>query len=400
MSMKSLFLVLLISFIFVFFLRALIVILHELGHAIPAMLFTKQKVTVYIGSHGKPEKSFNFKIGLLEMWFNYKKFSWRNGVCIAEGNISVNKHLILILCGPLCSSIVALTLYYCFVPEFESSDSYVYMFSYYIKFFLGFSILDLIVNLVPNSKPIILPDGSVTYNDGYQIREIKRLLKRKKLNSKYVEAMDLCYADDFHTAMPLIDYLLKNSKSDLIYRLGITANLQIKNHEKARALSDEFITKFEVNSTDCVSAGLAYLHLGYVKKSILYFEKAMQLDNNNIYALNNLGFGLNLLDRYEEAIPYFDRVVEIKESYFAYTNRGLSKIKTGKSDEGLLDIQKSMVLKENYSFNYRNLGIYHFDIGEFDKALELFLKAKELDPETHMLEELITKTQSVSTKPV
>jgi len=46
--------------------RPLTVIFHELGHAIPAILLTKEKVTVYIGSYGDPKKSLRIKIGLLD----------------------------------------------------------------------------------------------------------------------------------------------------------------------------------------------------------------------------------------------------------------------------------------------------------------------------------------------
>ena len=42
---------------------------------------------------------------------------------------------------------------------------------------------------------------------------------------------------------------------------------------------------------------------------------------------------------------------------------------------------------------YRNLGIYHLDQKEYDEALNLFKKAKELDDTTHMIDELIRKAE-------
>lgn len=48
--------------IFLFFIRGLIIILHELGHALPAILLTKEKVSIYIGSYGDQKKSINFKL--------------------------------------------------------------------------------------------------------------------------------------------------------------------------------------------------------------------------------------------------------------------------------------------------------------------------------------------------
>jgi len=36
---------------------------HELGHAIPALLMTRDEVTIFIGSFGDPYESFHFKTG-------------------------------------------------------------------------------------------------------------------------------------------------------------------------------------------------------------------------------------------------------------------------------------------------------------------------------------------------
>ncbi|WP_338375576.1 tetratricopeptide repeat protein [uncultured Flavobacterium sp.] len=70
----------------------------------------------------------------------------------------------------------------------------------------------------------------------------------------------------------------------------------------------------------------------------------------------------------------------------------MSKIKIGLIDEGLADIEKSTELDENNSYIYRNLGIYYFDLGEIDKARELFLKSKTLDKETYKIDDLIDST--------
>jgi tetratricopeptide (TPR) repeat protein len=45
------------------------------------------------------------------------------------------------------------------------------------------------------------------------------------------------------------------------------------------------------------------------------------------------------------------------------------------------------------SYGYKNLGIYHFDKGEFDEALQLFLKAKKLDDMTHAIDDWIKSSE-------
>jgi hypothetical protein len=47
------------------------VALHELGHAIPALLMTRDEVTIYIGSFGNPYSSFHFTTGRLKFCCKY-----------------------------------------------------------------------------------------------------------------------------------------------------------------------------------------------------------------------------------------------------------------------------------------------------------------------------------------
>ena len=45
---------------------------HEMGHAIPALIFTKKSVTVYIGSYGDISKTTQFKLGRLTIYFKWR----------------------------------------------------------------------------------------------------------------------------------------------------------------------------------------------------------------------------------------------------------------------------------------------------------------------------------------
>ena len=47
------------------------VLFHELGHAIPAMIMTKEGATIYVGSYGDQKQSFKIHIAGLEIWFRY-----------------------------------------------------------------------------------------------------------------------------------------------------------------------------------------------------------------------------------------------------------------------------------------------------------------------------------------
>lgn len=385
--------VILLFFILLIVSRGIVVLLHELGHALPALVFTKQKVSVYIGSYGDPEKSIHLKIKNLELWLNYKLFSWQNGLCIATfENNSINKQIFYVLMGPIFPFLLAIAyVYIAFSNEFGD---------FYLLFAISFliiSILDVFQNLTPNNQPIELHDGTVTYNDGYKL---SKLFNYRKFSTHFQEAIDCFTNKEYQKSILLFDQLLKLKLEDEnIYRLNFNANIQIKKFEKAKHLFDEFEKKFKLSSDDYSNGGLVYSKLNQHDQSIHLYDKSLKLNDKNIYSLNNKGYTLNLLERYTEAIAYFDKAIEVDELFaYSYNNRGLAKIKTGKIKEGLADFKKSNELDENNSYYFRNLGIYHFDRGEIDKARALFLKAKSLDEDTDGIDELILSTEKTSDK--
>ncbi|PKP15681.1 MAG: hypothetical protein CVU07_09350, partial [Bacteroidetes bacterium HGW-Bacteroidetes-23] len=208
--------------------------MHELGHALPALVFTKQKVTLYIGSYGDPEKSIHFKIRNLEVWLNYKLFSWRNGLCIATfENKSIDKQIFYVLMGPMLPFILAIS--YAFVAFSNDFGDFYLLFA---VSFLITSVIDLFHNLIPDKTPIKLHNGTVTYNDGYNL---SKLFKYRKFSDQYEDAIDCFTKKEYQKSIQLFDRFLKLKLEDEnIYRLNFISNIQIKNFEKAKQLFEEF----------------------------------------------------------------------------------------------------------------------------------------------------------------
>jgi tetratricopeptide (TPR) repeat protein len=233
--------------------------------------------------------------------------------------------------------------------------------------FLGSAFVDLLVNLIPNETPIKLYDGSITYNDGYSL---KHLFYYKRLPKEYSEAADLYNEQKFADAVVLFEKLLTDIQDENIYRLAISSYLQDKNYEKAKTLSEAFALTSKMNSDDLSNIALSYSQLGFHDGALKLYDKSLQLNPDNKYSLNNKGYTLNLMDKFEEAISLFDKAIELDKDFaYSYNNRGLAKIKLGHKDEGLQDINHSFEIDPNNSYGYRNLGIYHFDKGEFGEAL-------------------------------
>ncbi len=349
---------------------------------------TKQKVSIYIGSYGDPKKSLHFNIGLLDVWFKYNPFLWQLGLCVLSAKeISINKEIICTLTGPLASFVIAAVAYY-FTFSFDLHGSLKLI----SIIFLGSAILDLFVNLMPITTPIKLYDGSLAYNDGYQL---KQLFYHKRFPNACEQGVELYNQQKFAEAATYCTQILKSGfKNGDIYRLAISSFLELKNYNQAKKLSDEFLTQGEINSDDFANAAISYSQLDQHAKAINLYDKSLELNPNNKYSLNNKGFTLTIFEKFEEAIPLFDKAIEIDEIFAcSYGNRGLARIKIGKEIEGLEDINYSLKLDENNSYAFRNLGIYYLDKEDYKKALGLLRKAKELDKHTHMIEELIIKAE-------
>jgi Tfp pilus assembly protein PilF len=368
--------------------RPLLTVFHELGHAIPAILMTRERATIFLGSYGDTEQSFRFAVGKLEIWIKYNLFKWKGGLCVPHAsNISINKKIIYTLTGPLASlSIGIVSCYMAFALKLTDFMSFLFL------VFLLLSIFDFLKNIIPSSRSIVLHDGRIGHNDG---TSLVRLFRHKRFPKQYFEAIALYNQKQYKEAAFLFDSLLSTGLQDQdTYRWAIYCHLLLKDYFKAKVYFSEFKKRFTMNSEDYSNLGLIYSHYENHEKAMKFYAKSLKLNPMNSYSLNNKGYTLNILEKYEEAIAFFDKALEIDKSFaYSYNNRGLSKIKLGRIEEGLHDLNLSFELDPYNSYYFRNLGIYHHDKGEYGKALKLFLKSRSLDRYTHNIDLLIAEAK-------
>ncbi|MGZ5255768.1 MAG: tetratricopeptide repeat protein, partial [Flavitalea sp.] len=333
------------------------------------------------------KRSMKINLGVLTIFFRYNPLAWRLGLCVATAkSFSVNRQIICTLAGPFASlTIATIACYFTFAYDMHG------FLKLFLIIFLGSAFLDLLINLIPDETPINLYDGSITYNDGYSL---KQLFYYKQLPKAYRKAADLYNEQNFADAAVLFENCLPETKDENVYRLAISSYLQDKNYAKVKELSDVFVLTGKMNSDDFSNMAFSYSEIGYNDEALKLYDDSLQLNPDNNYSLNNKGYTLNHIGKFEEAIPLFDKAIELDQNFaYSYNNRGLAKIKLGQTEEGLKDISHSFELEPNNSYGYRNLGIYHFDRNEFDEALRLFTKARELDDTTHLIDDLLNETR-------
>ena len=379
----------LVVFALVFSARALAVLIHELGHAIPLLIFSREKVTVHIGSYGDRRGTLHLNLRLFEMWVQYNPLLWRAGLCAGNFNkLSINQRIVCIALGPTASILVAITALILIVTF--SMPAWLKVF---LPFFMISAIIDLYFNLAVTSRFVHLDDGSSTFNDA---AELKRLLSWRKMEGEYGPAFEQFQKGNYAVAVKVFEKFLANHVYDAdTYRMILFCHLKLKNYGAAKRTGEGFVDSgFNLTAHDYVNVALAFTWAGWHSDSLEYYDKALQLEPRNAEVLNNKGYTLNLLGRYTEAIPFFDKAIVIdRVRSYPHNNRGLAKIKTGMPEEGFRDIEYALALDSQNAYAFRNLGIYYMDRKEYVKALDHFEKAKKIDPKAHQLDELMAAAE-------
>ncbi len=251
--------------------RPFTVIFHELGHAIPVILFTKQKASIYIGSYGDFNKSIKFKIGLVEVYLKYPFFGGKS-VCIPSStSFSINKQIIFMLCGPIASLMIA-TVGFFLVFEFDLHITLKIL----IIFFLGSSIYDFFDNIIPSKKPLKLVTGEVGYNDG---NILQKLFYLKRFPGQYAKAVALYTKHDYYNSSKMFaDFIAHDLDMEELYRLAISSFYQIKDYSKALEFHNLFETKHSLSADDYYKANAI--------KSYLVLNEETFTDTNNTKRTN------------------------------------------------------------------------------------------------------------------
>ncbi|NIF06595.1 hypothetical protein F3J23_14190 [Chryseobacterium sp. Tr-659] len=367
-------------------LRPLTVFFHEMGHAVTGWLITRKKINVFIGSYGNKDKSFKINGKNFNYYIFKNPLKWGIGLCeTEEKKISFNHQILFVFGGPAASLLLA-ALSYLIISNTD-------FWEIFFTVLLISSAIDFITNMYPTSKTVYLSDGRSISNDG---RTIINLFTLKKLPKEYVEGIDKFKEKKYIEAASIFDEVLKESKDPNVYRMAIVSHLQSRNNKKAKEIAIEFKKNHTMNSDDLINFALTLTYTGELKKSLEYYDKVLESNPKNKFALNNKGYTLILLEEYENSIPLFNKAISLDKNFsYSYNNRGLAKLSLDYDEEGLKDIEDSLKLDPENSDAHKNLGIYHMKKMDYEKALDLFLYARQLDESTYQINELIGKAQSM-----
>jgi hypothetical protein len=153
--------------------RPVVVLLHQLGHAVAARIIARQKVTIFLGSYGNKERSANVTFGNpqqgttgREIWFTGNPFLWQCGLCVPSVPITrVDHRISYILAGPVLPVAISAIL----------ADAAVFLhFNEYVRFFslvfLAVSAIDMVIDMIPYANAIAFYQNTPVFMDGYSLK--------------------------------------------------------------------------------------------------------------------------------------------------------------------------------------------------------------------------------------
>jgi tetratricopeptide (TPR) repeat protein len=346
------------------------IFIHELGHAIPALIFTDKPVTIYIGTFGD-DTSPHYTFGRLTIYIRPKLSYLKNrGLC----DVSFQQQVIILAVAPvIIASLVIFLLTWLF-----SSDYYGY-FEAFITVFLVSALINLVVNLFPKKIKVQNSDR-MFYSDGYQLI----LFWENKANFKLVTTACRYYDEqDFGNALKYLNEIDDKYMDESIFNLKLACYVALGSYSLTKKLDKAFQAEkwYElINADDYGRLGYADIKLRDYGQALINLDKSISIDPNKFSSLHNRGIVHNILQNYEQAKIDLNKALFIDDSSSAaYSQRAYTSLKLGRPGEALNDVEKALELDGQNPYAYLAMGMYHLEKGKPKLALTNFNKAKKLD---------------------
>lgn len=372
----------------VIFGRMVTTFFHELGHAIPSLLFTEDAVAIHIGSYGDDKNSFQINLGRLKAFFNFDLIQWNIGLCQHKTPKTYWQNMLIVLGGPVASLLVGIVLFL-IMENITWNDNRI---SFFFGFFIISSIWDFLVNIIPSKHPIVMADGTMTYNDGSQL---VGLIKASKYPMEYHEGVSFLYDKKYDDAINTFQQVLELKPNQKEIRLILIETLiQTKKHDEALDEMKILDKKKQLGVNEYNLLGWLFMEKKEYQNAISVLSKFLYKFYTDAYALNNRGYSFLQIGEYEKAIHDLNSALIHRPDFaFAYNNRGLAKVRLGQVDDGLVDIEKSKSLDETNAHVFLHLGYYFQKTNQIRKAHEHFQKAKDMEIDFHGIDYLIETTR-------
>jgi tetratricopeptide (TPR) repeat protein/predicted amidohydrolase len=133
---------------------------------------------------------------------------------------------------------------------------------------------------------------------------------------------------------------------------------------------------------DLHDKGITLRDLGKYDEALKFFERAVELKPDYEEAWYDKGWILGKLGKYEEALKCYDKVIELRpDCEDAWYNKGVTLGKLGKYEEALKCYDKAVELRPDDEEVWLNKGWILGELGKYEEELKCYDKAVELKPD-------------------
>lgn len=158
--------------------------------------------------------------------------------------------------------------------------------------------------------------------------------------------------------------------------LGTLTFLRNQDYRSAEVMWRDILRKRPVNLQAYNDLGLTLIHEGKFDEALIYLNKAIEINPRYIVPYNNIGLAyLNKGDT-PRAIEFFTKAIRYKPDYAeAYNNLGLAYARRGDDRTAQRHYERAISVDPHYVEAYNNLGIIYLNERRLDAAQDLFDKA-------------------------
>jgi protein O-GlcNAc transferase len=183
----------------------------------------------------------------------------------------------------------------------------------------------------------------------------------------------------------------------VVYQTRGELDKAVMYYEKALAI-DEALGHQEDMAIDYGNLGVVYQIRGELDKAVMYYEKALAINEAQGYQegmanqYSNLGIVYQIRGELDKAVMYYEKALVINEaqSYqegmaIDYGNLGIVYKTRGELDKAVMYYEKALAIDEALGYQegmanqYGNLGVVYQIRGELDKAVMYYEKALAID---------------------
>jgi tetratricopeptide (TPR) repeat protein len=367
-----------------------VTVLHELGHGLAAVLLSGKSVEIFVGSYGNKESGLAIPLGKSKLYISRNILRWGGGMCRLSKPLIGYPSMVMTAAGPLLPTVLAGGLVCgCLYGHTHGALT----FSSIILLIMA--VVSMLFNLRNGREPILLTDGSFTYNDGAYLRA---QWQQRHWPAPYMQALvDYKNANYTAAAPVLVEYLDASFDQEDTIRLAIAALVVTEDYDQARTVLDNYGRCYTPDANDFIIQALIHSHFNDLPGIIRCYSEALTLEPDNLAALNNRGYACIRAEQYAESLADFRQALVVDADFaYAHANLGLALLMLDQPIEALGCIQRSLELDDTNSYAYRNLGIYYLQRGELSEARQQFDRAWQLDPHTDLLNDYRKQLQDLT----